>query len=102
MITYEVTSKCFPRDGKKKVKKNWLKNKNMYIGKTNLGDRYMTKVSQFNDKSVNLYMDIITGSLYNTTGRCLSSSQIIAFSFSKLIIDSDTLLEEITTKLQKY
>jgi len=102
MITYEVTSKCFPRDGKKEAKKNWLKNKNMYIGKTNLGDRYMTKVSQFNDKNVNLYMDIITGSLYNTTGRCLSSSQIIASSFSKLIMDSDTLLEEITTKLQEY
>jgi hypothetical protein len=102
MITYEITSKCFPKDGKKEAKKNWLKNKNMYIAKTNLGDRYMIKVNQFNDKNVNLYMDIITGSLYNTRGRCLSSSQITASTFSKLIMDSNTLLEEITKKLKEY
>ena len=98
MITYEVTSKCFPRDGKKDAKKNWLKNKNMYIGKTNLGDRYMTKVSQFNDKSVNLYMDIITGSMYETRGRCLCSSYLHIKSINRINPDLNELVNELRKK----
>jgi predicted transcriptional regulator of viral defense system len=100
MEIYQLTSRCYPKDGKTHVKKNWLSNKKFYIGKTNLGNRYMIKVNLFKEKKVNYFMDIMTGSFYNESGACMSSSQIRCHEFTEYNVSVVHMYNEITNKLK--
>ena len=69
---------CFVPNGKRAVKKEWVKERELYEAKTNLGKRIVTPVTILGDKLKTIYMmDALTGSLYDIiTGRCLTSVEV--------------------------
>ena len=68
----------FAPNGIASKKKEWLRDHQLLIGTTNMGERIMTPVYIGTDPSKKTFlMDVITGSLYDIkTKRCLSSSSL--------------------------
>ena len=69
---------CFVPNGKRAIKKEWAKARELYEADTNLGKRIVTPVTILGDKLKTIYMmDALTGSLYDIiTGRCLTSVEV--------------------------
>ena len=69
---------CFIPNGKRAIKKEWVKTRELYEADTNQGKRIVTPVTILGDELKTIYMmDALTGSLYDiVTGRCLTSSEV--------------------------
>ena len=72
--------------------KSWLKDKKIYVGDTPLGKRHFTpELSTFGLR----FMDIITGTMYLPSGKCLSSNFLKVNSFTVLNVDITKLVNEL-------
>lgn len=68
-------SSCFPTWQKKPLKVNWLKNRVLYRGITNLGEIICTPVFFGTDEhQIGLMMDAITGTCYKGNKCCTSDN----------------------------
>ena len=118
IVSYDVPCAqalyCFIPNGKRAIKKEWAKARELYEADTNLGKRIVTPVtiigygtttdksktdkskdSKF-DGSINpIYMmDALTGSLYDIiTGRCLTSVEVYMTDF----VMRKNLMEKLLT-----
>lgn len=85
---------CFIPNGKKNIKKDWVRVRELYEAKTTLGKRIVTPVIIAGDTLEKIYMmDALTGSLYDTSnGRCLTSITVRMEKFVRRKNLKDTLL----------
>lgn len=91
--TYAPATRCFPlRSPHKTMMKNWLVGKKLYLGETNIGNRYFILTTHEGHPR---FMDIITGSMYETKGRCLSSAYLHIDKIKRITPDTDELIKEL-------
>lgn len=81
-----LTTSCFPAsNNKKSLKKEWVKNKNLYLGNISGVERVMVAVHFITDHyKTPIMMDAVTGTLYRIKdGRCYTSDMLHMKSFTK-------------------
>jgi hypothetical protein len=83
---------CFPTWQKKSLKVDWLKDRILYRGITNMGEIICTPVYFATDEHKSAYlMDAITGTCYKGS-QCLTSDRIELISFkTELGLDKQLL-----------
>jgi len=93
--SYAPANKCLPLGYKKPLIKAWLTGKKLYLGETTLGNRYFM-LTVFNDAP--RFMDLITGTMYELKGRCLSSSYLHIKTIARIQPDLNKLATELKQK----
>lgn len=80
------SSSCFPIGPKNSSKKNWVKDKDLYLGYIGGIERIVTPVYIANDVNKTRYlMDAITGTLYRPRdGKCMTSDKLILKKYEKV------------------
>ena len=76
---------CFPIGPKASSKKQWLEDKELYLGDISGIERILTPVIIDTDMNKNVYlMDAVTGTLYKPRGgKCLTSDKLHLKRFAK-------------------
>ena len=86
-------SSVFPSWQVKKLKMAWLKDRQLYRGITNEGDRVVTPIVLATDmKETKYMMDCITGTLYKD-GKCKTSDHLKLLD----VLEEDGLQNELLT-----
>jgi len=94
--TFAPSSQCYPlRHPHKFAMKFWLVGKKLYLGETNIGNRYFILTKHEDHPR---FMDIITGSMYETKGRCLCSSYLHIKNINRINPNLDELVNELRKK----
>ena len=93
--SYAPANRCLPLGHKKHLIKAWLNDKKLYLGETNIGNRYFM-LTNFNDAP--RFMDLITGTMYELKGRCLSSSYLHIKTIARIQPDLNKLAHELKQK----
>jgi len=72
------SSSCFPIGPKNSSKKNWVKDKELYLGNISGMERVVTPVYIATDMKKTAYlMDAVTGTLYRPRdGKCMTSDRL--------------------------
>ena len=94
--SYALANRCLPLAGKKPAIKAWLTDMKLYLGETNIGNRYFILTTHDNNPR---FMDIITGSMYETHGRCLSSNYLYIKKINRIQPDLNKLVNELKQKV---
>jgi hypothetical protein len=89
-------SSCFPVGPKAATKRNWIKDKELYLADISGTERVVTPVYFLTDENRTVYMmDAVTGSVFTIKeGRCLTSDHLIMIGF-KLVDGLDKRLMKI-------
>ena len=94
---FAASSQCYPlHQPKRALMKSWLTGKKLYLGETNIGNRYFI-LTRHEDHP--RFMDIITGSMYETRGRCLCSSYLYIKTINRVTPDLNELVDELKKKV---
>lgn len=77
---------CFPIGPKNSSKKNWVKDKDLYLGDIGGIERIITPVYMTTDLNRTAYlMDAVTGTLYRLRdGKCMTSDRLILNKYEKV------------------
>jgi len=79
-----LSSSCFPVGTKSSPKRNWLKNKDLYLADISGKSRVVVAAHFITDSFKKTYlMDCITGTLYKLDGGCLTSDSLRLNKFTK-------------------
>jgi len=81
-----LTSSCFPIGPKSSTKRNWIMDKDLYLGHISGIERIVTPVYIEIDMNKTAYlMDAITGTLYRPRdGKCMTSDRLILKKYEKV------------------
>lgn len=81
-----LSSSCFPIGPKGSAKRNWIKDKELYLGYISNTERILTPVYLATDMNRTAYlMDAITGTLYRPRdGKCMSSDRLVLKKYEKV------------------
>ena len=74
-----MTSSCFPIGPKSSTKRDWIKDKDLYLGHISGIERIVTPVYIATDMKKTAYlMDAVTGTLYRPRdGKCMTSDRLV-------------------------
>ena len=80
-----MTSSCFPIGPKSSTKKDWIKDKELYLGNISGIERIVTPVYIATDVNKTAFlMDAVTGTLYRPKdGRCMTSDRLVLKKYEK-------------------
>ena len=80
------SSSCFPIGPKNSSKKNWVKDKDLYLGDIGGMERIVTPVYIATDINKTAYlMDAVTGTLYRPRdGKCMTSDRLVLKNYEKV------------------
>jgi hypothetical protein len=80
-----MTSSCFPIGPKSSTKKDWIRDKDLYLGHISGIERIVTPVYITTDHHKTPFMmDAITGTLYRPKdGRCMTSDRLVLKKYEK-------------------
>jgi hypothetical protein len=80
-----MANSCFPIGPKSSTKKNWIADKELYLGDISGIERILTPVYIATDEhKTTLLMDAITGTLYRPKdGRCKTSDKLVLRKYEK-------------------
>jgi hypothetical protein len=94
---YAPANRCFPLGHKKPAMKTWLSSRKLYLGETNIGNRYFISVLHGTKQR---FMDIITGTMYEPKGlSCLSSNYLHIKKIKRIEPDINKLIDELKKKI---
>lgn len=81
-----MTASCFPIGPKSSTKRDWIMNKDLYLGHISGIERIVTPVYIRTDMNKTAYfMDAVTGTLYRPRdGKCMSSDRLVLKKYEKI------------------
>jgi hypothetical protein len=81
-----MANSCFPIGPKNSTKKNWIADKELYLGDISGIERILTPVYIATDEhKTTLLMDAITGTLYRPRdGKCMTSDKLVLKKYEKV------------------
>jgi len=81
-----MTSSCFPIGPKSTTKRDWIKDKVLYLGHISGIERIVTQVYIATDMKKTAYlMDAVTGTLYRPRdGKCMTSDRLVLNKYEQL------------------
>ena len=81
-----MTSSCFPVGPKSSTKREWIKDKDLYLGYISDIERVLTPVYISTDEHKTVYlMDAVTGTLYRQKDKkCMSSDRLVLKKYEQV------------------
>jgi hypothetical protein len=81
-----MTNSCFPSGPKSSTKRDWIRDKDLYLGDISGIERVLTPVYIATDEhKITYLMDAVTGTLYRPRdGKCMSSDRLILKKYERI------------------